>query len=70
LRAEVRNYGDKAVRFYPFPLIPVTYILWRADEEFPASVSVMFDSSITRWFALDMVFTLVMVLTERICQRS
>jgi hypothetical protein len=68
--AEFRNYGDKSVRFYPFPLIPVTYVLWTADDEFPASVSVLFDSSITRWFALDMVFTLVMVLTERICERS
>jgi hypothetical protein len=70
LGAELRDYGDKAFRFYPFPLIPVTYILWTADEEFPASVSVLFDSSIIRWFALDMVFALVMVLTDRICERS
>ncbi len=68
--AEVRDYGDKSLRFYPFPLIPVTYVLWAADEEFPASVSVLFDRSITRWFALDMVFTIVLVLTDRILERS
>ncbi len=67
---EVRDYGDGSLRFFPFPQIPVTYVLWRADEEFPASVSVLFDASITRWFELDMVFTLVMVLTERISGRS
>ncbi|MEW6350159.1 MAG: DUF3786 domain-containing protein [Thermodesulfobacteriota bacterium] len=67
---EVRSYGDGSLRFLPFPEIPVTYVLWRADEEFPASVSVLFDASITRWFELDMVFTLVMVLTERICEDS
>jgi hypothetical protein len=64
--AEPVAYGDKAMRFYPFPKIPVTYVLWKADDEFPASVSVLFDKSITRWFQLDMIFTVVMVLTERI----
>jgi hypothetical protein len=68
LNAIAAPHGDKAMRFYPFPQIPVTYVLWREDEEFPASVSVLFDSSITRWFELDMVFTLVWVLTERIVE--
>ncbi|MEW6111059.1 MAG: DUF3786 domain-containing protein [Thermodesulfobacteriota bacterium] len=61
-------YGDKAIRFEPFPQIPVTYVLWKADDEFPASVSVLFDKSIARWFELDMIFTLVWVLTERILE--
>ncbi|MEW6530951.1 MAG: DUF3786 domain-containing protein [Thermodesulfobacteriota bacterium] len=61
-------YGDKAMRFEPFPQIPVTYVLWKADDEFPASVSVLFDKSIARWFELDMIFTLVWVLTERILE--
>ena len=56
------------MRFLPFPLMPVTYVLWKEDEEFPASVSVLFDKSITRWFELDMIFTLVLVLTERIVE--
>lgn len=64
------NHGDRAMRFCPFPQIPVTYVLWRADDEFPASVSVLFDKSISRWFELDMIFTLVLVLTERIVPAS
>ncbi len=60
------TFGDCAVRFFPFPLIPVTYVLWKADEEFPASVSVLFDASISQWFTLDMIFGLVLVLTDRI----
>jgi hypothetical protein len=59
-------FGDKAMRFLPFPEIPVTYILWRADDEFPASVSALFDASIGSWFELDMVFTLVLALTRHI----
>jgi hypothetical protein len=61
-------YGDKAMRFLPFPYMPVTYVLWRADEEFPAAVTVLFDKSIPRWFELDMIFTLVLALTERITE--
>ncbi len=66
LGAVVVPHGDTAMRFLPFPTIPVTYVLWTADEEFPASVSVLFDSSIASWFELDMIFTIVLVLTERI----
>jgi len=66
LNAVPVEYGDKAMQFSPFPLLPVTYVLWREDEEFPASVSVVFDASIVRWFELDMVFTLVLALTQRI----
>jgi len=68
LGAVPTNHGDKGMRFSPFPQIPVTYVLWKADEEFPASVSVLFDASITRWFELDMIFTAVWVLTERIME--
>ena len=62
------QHGDKAMRFLPFAGIPVTYVLWKEDDEFPASVSVLFDKSIARWFELDMIFTLVLVLTERIVE--
>ena len=64
--AEPESFGDAAMTYYPFPCIPVTYVLWVEDSEFPASVSVMFDSSIERWLKLDMIFTLVLTLTDRI----
>ncbi len=68
LGAEPVSYGDAAMKFHPFPGIPVTYVLWKEDDEFPASVSVLFDRSIAKWFEFDMIFTLVMVLTERIVE--
>jgi len=69
LNAVAVEHGDRAMRFETFPQIPVTYVLWREDDEFPASVSVLFDSSIGGWFELDMIFSLVWVLTERIVER-
>ncbi|MCX5873204.1 MAG: DUF3786 domain-containing protein [Deltaproteobacteria bacterium] len=60
------TYGDKGMKFFPFPEIPVTYVLWTQDNEFPASVTIMFDKSIGRWFSLDMIFMVVLIVTERI----
>ncbi len=65
LGATSRDLGDKSLCFEPFPGIPVTLVLWGADEEFPASISVLLDRSILRWFELDMVFLLVGILARR-----
>ncbi len=37
--------GDVGVTVRIFPRVPVTLILWRADDEFPASGNILFDSS-------------------------
>jgi hypothetical protein len=68
LGAEAVSHGDAALRFLPFEKIPVTYVLWKADDEFPASVSVLFDRSIGRWFEPDMIFLLVGEITARITE--
>ena len=53
------DYGDVSVRLWPLPKIPLGYILWLADEEFPARVVVTFDSSIAEHFPLDVIWALV-----------
>lgn len=58
--------GDCALRFEVFPGVPVTFVLWLADEEFPPSLSVLFDRSILRVFELDMIFLLAQVLGRRL----
>jgi hypothetical protein len=68
LGGETASPGDAAVRFWPFKKIPVTYVLWKADEEFPASVSVLFDRSIGSWFEPDMIFLLVGEITARLVE--
>ncbi|MEL7563526.1 MAG: DUF3786 domain-containing protein [Dehalobacterium sp.] len=40
-----REYGDMSYCFYPFPRIPVTLVIWAADEEFPANANIVFDES-------------------------
>lgn len=62
----VVQHGDKAIRLLPFPEIPVTYVLWAADGDLPAAVSVLFDYSIHKWFTHDMIHALVLVLNTLI----
>ncbi len=62
------KHGDAAMQFTPFGAIPVSLVLWRADDEFPASVSVLFDKSISKWFELDMVFLTVSLLIDRLVE--
>jgi len=40
--------GDAAARFMAFPLVPVTHVLWRGDEEFPSDGNILFDETIPR----------------------
>lgn len=37
--------GDTSVTVFPFPRVPITYVIWSADEEFPASGNILFDGS-------------------------
>lgn len=42
-----RDYGDASVTLYLLPQIPITYILWDSDDEFPLSAQILFDENIT-----------------------
>lgn len=43
--AEKQTLGDTSLTINVFPRVPVTYVLYSADEEFSASGNVLFDGS-------------------------
>ena len=45
LGGQSNGLGDVGVTLRIFPRIPVTLVLWRADDEFPASGNILFDAS-------------------------
>ena len=53
------EYGDVSFRLWPLPKIPLGYILWLADEEFPERLVLTFDSSIEEHFPLYVIWALV-----------
>jgi len=62
------GFGDKAFALIVFPRVPLAYVLWKEDEEFPAQVTVMFDSTIQKHFSLDGIWCLVAEVSQRILE--
>ncbi len=58
LGGEKTDLGDYAVTFRAFPLVPVTYVLWKGDDEFPPEGSVLFDSNVPDYLTNDDIHAL------------
>ena len=43
--AVIQSLGDTSVTIFPFPNVPITYVIWSGDDEFPASGNILFDAS-------------------------
>ena len=52
------KHGDVAIELQVLPRIPVTVILWKADDEFPARVQMLFDPTIDTHMQLDAIWSL------------
>jgi hypothetical protein len=61
LGAELVKNGDASLRFSPLPRIPATLTLWLEDEEFPARVDLMFDSTCELQLPTDMIWSIAMM---------
>lgn len=62
------DYGDIGLQFHGLPRIPVLLILWAADDEFPAKVTILFDPTIEHHLALDTIWGLVRVITCKLLE--
>jgi hypothetical protein len=56
LNAVPRAFGDASIELSVLPRIPVTLVIWAADEEFPARASILFDQNATMQLPLDVLF--------------
>lgn len=61
------HMGDLAYRFLPFPKVPVYYVMWFGDREFPANLSVLFDRSIECHLRADAILGLADLVSGFLC---
>ena len=47
------DYGDAAVTINVFSRVPITFVLWRGDDEFAPRGSIMFDSTIPDYLSTE-----------------
>lgn len=56
--------GDVSVKVFPFPLVPITFVLWERDEEFAEQLDIFFDRSSPGQFAPDVLWSIAVATVE------
>lgn len=64
------DYGDASFTLRALPMVPLTFILWEGDQEFPPSVKVLFDPSIDRYIPLEDITVLSKLAAVRIIKAA
>lgn len=67
---EPAEVGDASFILHAFPYVPLQYVLWEGDEEFPPSVQLLFDASVDHYLSLEDIVVLGQVTTGRVINRS
>jgi hypothetical protein len=57
-------FGDASIQFNVLPRVPLTVVIWRADEEFPARASILFDQTTAEQMPLDALWMAVNVAVK------
>jgi hypothetical protein len=60
------DYGDVAVTINAFPRVPITFVLWKEDEEFPPGGSILFDSTIPDYLSTEDINVLCEAIAWRL----
>ena len=63
-------YGDKGFALEVFPKVPLAYLLWKGDEEFPTRIRVLFDSTIESHLPLDIIWCMVGETSRRLTEQT
>jgi hypothetical protein len=60
--------GEASFRLTALPRIPLEYIFYGEDEEFPAQLIITFDRTVAQHLPLDVIWALVNLVTRKILQ--
>lgn len=70
LDGRMADMADAAGRLLPFPRIPLYFLMWFADDEFPARLRILFDRSIERFLPADAIWALVNRVARALVDRT
>ena len=62
--------GDASFILHAFRYVPLQYVLWEGDEEFPPSAQLLFDASVDHYLSLEDIVVLGQVTTGRLINRA
>lgn len=64
------EYGDVAVTIDAFTRVPITFVLWRGDEEFPADGNILFDSTVSDYLTTDDINTICGIIAWKLGRQA
>jgi hypothetical protein len=64
------DYGDTAITINAFKNVPVTFVVWRGDDEFPSQGNVLFDANISDYLPTEDITVLCEIITWRLLRYS
>ncbi len=64
LGGELVDMADGASKLWPFPKVPIYYLLWKGDEEFEPRLSILFDRSVECHLSADAIWGLTNLVTD------
>ena len=64
------SYGDVSFTLHALPMVPLTFILWEGDQEFPPSLKVLFDPSVDAYLPLEDITVLSKLAAVRIIKAA
>ena len=62
--------GDGAVTIRPLPRLPVTYIIWKGDDELDAGGNILFDETAIGWLPAEDLAVLASLGAYRLISAS
>ena len=68
LGGEPLDLADAAFKFLPLPRVPLYYLFWRGDDEFPPLFKVLFHRAIETYFSASGIWLLVNLVSSRLLQ--
>jgi len=69
LKAKKATFGDASVEIAIFDRLPVTFVVWGADDEFPARGSILFDQTATSHLPLDALLAAVDIAVKTLVSK-
>jgi hypothetical protein len=68
--AQRRDFGDESIELYILPRVPMTVVIWRADEEFAARASILFDETAAEQLPLDALWMAVHLAVKALVETA
>ena len=60
------EYGDLSVTIRAFNRVPITLVIWKGDDEFPANANILFDNTIMDYLSAEAIIVLCQTITWKL----